>query len=80
MVRERIGDWPLAWPFAPAGVLAGLLVLTPAKTGLTNGTFDVGQDQLLPAPAPDSHISSVEIDTRSQKDIGAHPFNNVVFA
>jgi len=80
MVRERVGDWRLAWRFALVGVLAGLLVLTLAQTGLTNGTFDVGQDQFFPAPAPDSQISFVEIDSRSQKDIGAYPFNNAYHA
>src|SRR5207253_2603592 len=41
MVRERVGDWRLAWRFALVGALAGLLVLTLAQTGLTNGTFNV---------------------------------------
>src|SRR2546423_4001036 len=76
MVRERIGDWRLAWRFALAGLVAGLLVMTLLQTGVTDPTFDAGQDQLFPAPAPDPQITFVEIDSRSQKDIGAYPFNN----
>jgi hypothetical protein len=26
MVRERVGDWRLAWRFALAGLIAGMLV------------------------------------------------------
>ncbi|SRR5712692_3675 len=80
MVRERIGDWRLAWRFALAGLVAGLLVMALVQTGVTNATFDAGQDQLFPAPAPDPRITFVEIDSRSQKDIGAYPFNNAYHA
>jgi adenylate cyclase len=76
MVRERVGDWRLAWRFALAGVVAGLLVISLAQTGVTNGAFDRGQDQLFPAPAPDPRITYVEIDSRTQRDLGAYPFNN----
>jgi adenylate cyclase len=76
MVRDRVGDWRLAWRFALAGLLAGLLVIALASTGVTAATFDGGQDQLFPAPAPDPRISFVEIDSRSQQDLGAYPFNN----
>ncbi len=80
MVRERIGDWRLAWRFALAGLVAGLLVMALVQTGVTNATFDAAQDQLFPAPAPDPRITFVEIDSRSQKDIGAYPFNNAYHA
>ena len=61
MVRERVGDWKLAWRFALAGMMAGLLVIALAQTGVTAGTFDAGQDRLFPAPAPDPGITLVEI-------------------
>src|SRR6202165_1646721 len=76
MVRDRVGDWRLAWRFALAGLVAGLLVIALASTGVTAATFDGGQDQLFPAPSPDPRISFVEIDSRSQLDLGAYPFNN----
>ena len=76
MVRDRVGDWRLAWRFALAGVIAGLLVISLAQTGVTNGTFDRGQDQLFPAAAPDPRITYVEVDSRTQRDLGAYPFNN----
>src|ERR1700674_18016 len=76
MVRDRVGDWRLAWRFALAGLVAGLLGIALASTGVTAATFDGGQDQLFPAPAPDPRISFVEIDSRSQLDLGAYPFNN----
>src|SRR5258708_9144450 len=76
MVRERVGDWRLAWRFALAGLVAGLLVIALVQTGITAGTFDAGQDQLFPAPAPDPQITFVEIDSRTQQAIGAYPFTN----
>ena len=76
MVRERVGDWRLAWRFALAGVIAGLLVIFLTQTGLTSAAFDAGQDQLFPAPPPDPRITFVEVDSRTQKDLGAYPFNN----
>ena len=53
MVRERVGDWRLAWRFALAGLLAGLLVVALDVVGLVGGPFFAAQDQLFPAPAPD---------------------------
>jgi adenylate cyclase len=47
---------------------------------LTSATFDAGQDQLFPAPAPDPRITYVEIDSRTQRDLGAYPFNNALHA
>src|SRR5712692_1344043 len=76
MVRDRVGDWRLAWRFALAGLVAGLLVIALASTGVPAAAFDGGQDQLFPGPAPDPRISFVEIDSRSQLDLGAYPFNN----
>src|SRR5256886_5089385 len=76
MVRDRVGDWRIAWRFALAGVIAGILVISLAQTGVTNGTFDRGQDQLFPAAAPDPRITYVEVDSRTQRDLGAYPFNN----
>ena len=76
MVRERVGDWRLAWRFALAGVLAALLVIALAQTGLTAGTFDAGQDRLFPAPAPDPQVTLVAIDARSQQALGVYPWNN----
>src|SRR6266851_1959358 len=76
MVRERVGDWRLAWRFALAGLVAGLLVVALVQTRITAGTFDAGQDQLFPAPAPDPQITFVEIDSRTQQAIGAYPFTN----
>jgi len=76
MVRERVGDWRLAWRFALAGLVAGLLVITLAQTGVTAGTFDAGQDTLFPAPSPDPQITFVALDSRSQRTLGAFPWNN----
>src|SRR6059036_3793883 len=69
MVRERVGGWRLAWRFALAGVIASILVIALAQTGVTNGTFDNGQDRLFPAPAPDPRITLVAID----QDLSAEP-------
>ena len=79
MVRERVGDWKLAWRFALAGVIAGILVIALTQTGFTSATFDAGQDQLFPGPSPDPRITFVEIDSRTQQDLG-YPFNNGVHA
>src|SRR5260370_13635895 len=51
MVRERVGDWRLAWRFALAGLIAGLLVSAFAYAGVINRSFDAAQDQLFPAPS-----------------------------
>jgi len=73
MVRERVGDWKLAWRFALAGLLAGILVIALAQTGVTAGTFDAGQDQLFPAPVPDPRITLVAIDQTSANNLGGYP-------
>src|SRR5438093_6719668 len=57
VVRERVGDWRLSWRFALAGLLAGLLVIAIAETGLTTGTVDAARHRLFPAPAPASRIT-----------------------
>ena len=73
MVRERVGDWRLAWRFALAGLIAGVLVIALAQTGVTSGTFDSGQDRLFPAPAPDPRITLVAIDQTSADNLGGYP-------
>src|SRR5207249_4554989 len=73
MVRERVGGWRLAWRFALAGVIASILVIALAQTGVTNGTFDNGQDRLFPAPAPDPRITLVAIDQTSAQNLGGFP-------
>ena len=73
MVRERVGDWRLSWRFALAGLVAGLLVIALAQTGLTAGTFDAAQDRLFPAPAPDPRITLVAIDQKSANALGGFP-------
>lgn len=50
------------------------------KPGSPPGHSDAAQDQLFPAPAPDPRITFVEIDSRSQTDLGAYPFNNAYHA
>lgn len=76
MVRERVGDWRLAWRFALAGVIAGILVIALVQTGITSTTFDAGQDQLFPAPSPDPRITLVAVDQASADHIGGYPFVN----
>src|SRR5437016_4358293 len=76
MVRERVGDWRLAWRFALAGLIAGLLVIALAQTPATGGTFDAAQDRLFPAPGPDPEITLVAIDTATQNNLGIYPFSN----
>ena len=73
MVRERVGDWRLAWRFALAGVVASLLVIVFGLTGLANGTFDSAQDRLFPAPTPDPRITLVAIDQASADNLGGFP-------
>jgi adenylate cyclase len=73
MVRERVGDWKLSWRFALAGLVAGVLVIILASTGVTAGTFDGAQDRLFPAPAPDSRITLVAIDQDSADHLGGYP-------
>jgi adenylate cyclase len=76
MVRERVGDWRLAWRFVLAGLLAGLLVVGLGQVGVIKGPFDAAQDQLFPAPAPDPGITFVAIDSNTQRALGAFPWNN----
>src|SRR5712691_10465561 len=76
MVRERVGDWRLAWRFVLAGLLAGLLVVGLGQVGVIKGPFDAAQDQLFPAPAPDPRITFVAIDSNTQRALGAYPWNN----
>jgi adenylate cyclase len=80
MVRERVGDWRLAWRFALAGFLAGLLVIALAQTAVTGGTFDAAQDRLFPAPKPDPQVTLVAIDTPTQNNLGIYPFSNAYHA
>ena len=73
MVRERVGDWRLARRFALAGLVAGVLVISFAQTGLTRGTFDAAHDRLFSAPRPDSRITLVAIDQVSADNLGGYP-------
>jgi len=70
MIRERLGDWRLAWRFALAGLLAGLLVVVLSTRGVMNGPFFAAQDQLFSAPAPDQSVTFIAIDSLSQKAVG----------
>src|SRR6266851_3034404 len=40
MVRERVGDWRLAWRFALAGLIAGMLVTAFGYLGVIGRSFD----------------------------------------
>ena len=73
MVRQRVGDWKLSWRFALAGLLASVLVIALASTGITAAPFAGGQDQLFPAPAPDSRITLVALDQTSANNLGGYP-------
>jgi adenylate cyclase len=76
MVRERVGDWRLAWRFALAGLIAGLLVAVLSTLGVMNGPFVAAQDQLFPAPAPDKTVTFIAIDSETIRAVGSYPFNN----
>jgi adenylate cyclase len=76
MVRERVGDWRLAWRFALAGLMAGLLVTAFGYLGVIGRSFDAAQDQLFPGPSADPRITLVAIDQRSKDDLGAYPWLN----
>jgi class 3 adenylate cyclase/CHASE2 domain-containing sensor protein len=65
MVRERVGDWRLAWRFALAGLVAGLLVAVLSTLGVASAPFFAAQDQLFPAPAPDQSVTFIAIDSQS---------------
>ena len=75
MVRERVGDWRLAWRFALAGLLAGALVLILSTSGVMNGHFFAAQDQLFPAPALDQSVTFIALDQKSQAANGSTPSN-----
>ncbi len=76
MVRERVGDWRLAWRFALAGLIAGMLVTAFGYLGVISRSFDAAQDQLFPGPPPEPRITLVAIDQRSKDDLGAYPWLN----
>jgi adenylate cyclase len=76
MVRERVGDWRLAWRFALAGLIAGMLVTSFGYLGVINRSFDAAQDQLFPGPATDPRITLVAIDQRSNDQLGTYPWLN----
>src|SRR5229473_463513 len=76
MVRERVGDWRLAWRFALAGLIAGIMVTAFGYLGVINRSFDAAQDQLFPGPPADPRITLVAIDQRSKDDLGAYPWLN----
>ena len=65
MVRERVGDWRLAWRFALAGLVAGLLVAVLSTLGVAGAPFFAAQDQLFPAPPPDQSVTFIAIDSHS---------------
>src|SRR5258708_4367554 len=48
MVRERVGDWRLAWRFALAGLVAGLLVIALVQTAITAGNVETGEPTAQP--------------------------------
>jgi len=70
MVRERLGDWRLAWRFALAGLLAGLLVVVLSTRGVMSGPFFAAQEQLFPAPAPDRSVTFIALDQPSLIAVG----------
>ena len=79
MVRERLGEWRLAWRFALAGLLAGVLVAVLSTSGVMNGPFFAAQDQLFPAPAPDTSVTFVAIDANTVSAFGSYPFSSNVY-
>jgi adenylate cyclase len=76
MVRERVGDWRLAWRFALAGLIAGMLVTAFGYLSVIGRSYDAAQDQLFPGPSADPRITLVAIDQRSKDDLGAYPWLN----
>jgi adenylate cyclase len=76
MVRERVGDWRLAWRFALAGLLAGGLVLILSASGVMNGPFFAAQDQLFPAPKPDQSVTFIALDQSSLIAVGNTTLSN----
>lgn len=80
MVRERVGDWRLAWRFALAGVIAGILVIATAQTAVVAPLFYALQDQLFPAPAPSPQVTLVALDSASGVPFGPYPWSNAIHA
>ncbi len=80
MVRERVGDWRLAWRFALAGLIAAALVIATAQTALVAPLFYALQDQLFPAPAPSSQVTLVALDSASGVPFGPYPWSNEIHA
>src|ERR1700730_7710350 len=76
MVRERVGDWRLAWRFALAGLIAGMLVTAFGYLGVIGRSYDAAQDQLFPGPVADPRITLVAIDQISKDGLGAYPWLN----
>jgi class 3 adenylate cyclase/CHASE2 domain-containing sensor protein len=70
MIRERVGDWRLAWRFVLAGLLAGVLVVILSASGVMNGPFFAAQDQLFPAPKPDQTVTFIALDQTSMSAVG----------
>ena len=82
MVRERVGDWRLAWRFALAGLAAGFLVVglgfganaaPNSVLGGVNRPYFAAQDLLFPAPQPDPRVTLVSIDQTSANNLGGFP-------
>ena len=82
MVRERVGDLRLAWRFALAGLIAGVLVMATAQTAVVAPLFYALQDQLFPGPAPASQVTLVALDSGTQKgsNFGPYPWSNDIHA
>ena len=80
MVRERVGDWRLAWRFALAGFAAALLVVTTSQTAVMGPLFYALQDQLFPAPAPSPAVTLVALDSTASEPFGPYPWPNAVHA
>ena len=80
MVRERVGDWRLAWRFALAGLVAAALVPATAETAFVAPLFFALQDQLFPAPAPAPQVTLVALDSASGVPFGPYPWSNEIHA
>ena len=80
MVRERVGDWRLAWRFALAGLIAGILVIALAQTAVVAPLFYALQDQLFPAPNPSPQVTLVALDSASGVPFGPYPWSNSIHA
>ena len=80
MVRERVGDWRLAWRFALSGLVAAVLVMATAQTAFVAPLFYALQDQLFPAPAPSPQVTLVALDSASGVPFGPYPWSNEIHA